>query len=218
MPTRLRTRWTLAAGIGVVAAVLGVASRAQEPAQIWRGNFIAAEKGLMMSPCRSGERLIVIDATPKRQLEALYKEMTQRPGRSIFMELTGQRNGRVVQAQQLHKAYAEGPGCREDLDVVVLRANGTEPFWHLDVRKDSVAIRRPGPDAVQRYPAAAFARRGDALVLEVSADRSVLRVTVREAVCRDAMSGGYYTYGATADWDGKRYFGCAYWGDLGRPR
>jgi uncharacterized membrane protein len=208
----------VALGALLVAATHPGTLRAQESPTIWRGNFIAAAKGLMMSPCRSGERLIVTDDTPRRELDALYKELTRQAGRAIFVELAGQRSGRLVRAERLHRASAEGPGCAEDVDAVVLRANGTEPFWHLDVLRDSVTIRKPGLDSVQRYPTAAFARRGAEYILEASAEHSVLRVTVREAVCRDAMNSGYYTLSASADWDGRRYFGCAYWGDFGRPR
>ena len=203
--------------LAFIMACVGSA-QAQEPAAIWRGNFIAASRGLMMSPCRSGERLIVEDATPKRELDAIYRELTQRPGRAIFMELTGSRNGRLVRATRLHRAYAEGPGCREDLDAVQLRANGTEPFWHLDAGKGAVLLRRPGADPVQRFPATPFERRGAEFVYEGAAEHSVLRVVVREAICRDSMTGGYYTLSATADWDGRKLTGCAYWGDFVRPR
>ena len=206
-------RWLL-----VLITTCGASAYAQEPATQFRGNFIAAAKGLMMSPCRSGERLIVEDATPKRELDAIYRELTQRPGRAIFMELTGSRNGRLVRATRLHRAYAEGPGCREDLDAVQLRANGTEPFWHLDARKDAVLLRRPGADPVQRFPATPWQRRGEQWVYEGAAEHSVLRVVVRDAICRDAMTGGYYTLSASADWDGRKLTGCAYWGDFERPR
>lgn len=202
----------------VLLAACGTLAQAQEPARVWRGNFIAASRGLMMSPCRSGERLIVEDATPQRQLDTIYRELTQRPGRAIFMELTGSRNGRMVRAERLLRAYAEGPGCREDLDAVQLRANGTEPFWHLDARKDAVLLRRPGAQPAQRFPAASFERRGAEFVFEGAAEKSVLRVVVREASCRDAMTGGYYTLSVTADWDGRKLAGCAYWGDFERPR
>ena len=204
--------------LALVMAAYSALASAQEASAIWRGNFIAAKQGLMMSPCRSGERLIVEDATPKRELDALYRELTQRPGRAIFMELTGSRNGRLVRATRLHRAYAEGPGCREDLDAVQLRANGTEPFWHLDARQDAVLLRRPGADPVQRFPATPFARRGAEFVFEGAAEKSVLRVVVREAVCRDAMTGGYYTLSASAEWDGRKLLGCAYWGEYERPR
>jgi len=202
----------------LLLAACGTPAPAQEPARVWRGNFIAAQQGLMMSPCRSGERLIVQDATPMRALDAIYRELTQRPGRAIFMELTGVRNGRLVRAERLHRAYAEGPGCREDLDAVQLRANGTEPFWHLDARRDAVLMRRPGADPAQRFPATAWQRRGGDYVYEGAAEHSVLRVAVREAICRDAMTGGYYTLSASVEWGGRKLAGCAYWGDFERPR
>ena len=202
----------------VLLVAAGGSSQAEEPARVFRGNFIASAKGLMMSPCRSGERLIVEDATPQRQLETLYRELTQRPGRAIFMELTGSRNGRMVRATRLHRAYAEGPGCREDLDAVQLRANGTEPFWHLDARRDAVLMRRPGTEPAERFPAAVLERRGSEWVYEGASGQSVLRLAVREAACRDAMTGGYYTLSVSIERDGRKLTGCAYWGDYERPR
>lgn len=213
MPVAIRLKPLL------LLAMAGAAlAHAQEPARVWRGNFIAAKQGLMMSPCRSGERLIVEDATPKRELDSVYRELTDRPGRAIFMELSGSRNGRMLRAERLLRAYAEGPGCREDLDAVQLRANGTEPFWHLDAGKDAVLLRRPGAEPAQRFPATPWQRRDAQWVYEGAAAKSVLRVVVREAVCRDAMTGGYYTLSVSADWDGRKLAGCAYWGDLARPR
>lgn len=206
-------RWLLLSMAACAALV-----QAQEPARVWRGNFIAAQQGLMMSPCRSGERLIVHDGTPRRELDALYRELTQRPGRAIFMELTGTRNGRMVRAERLHRAYAEGPGCREDLDRVQLRANGVEPFWHFEVGRDAVLMRRPGADPAQRFPSSTLQRRGGEFVYEGAAEHSVLRVAVRETPCRDAMTGGYYTLSISAEWDGRKLAGCAYWGDFERPR
>ncbi len=204
--------------LAIALCAASIPSRAQESSAVWRGNFIAAARGLMMSPCRSGERLIVEDATPKRALDAIYRELAQRPGRAIFIEILGRRDGRVVRAERLHRAYAEGPACREDLDAVVLRANGTDPFWHLDMRGEEVVLRRPGTDPALHFPGARFERRGGEFLYEGAGEHSVLRVAVREAVCRDAMTGGYYTLGITADWDGRKLAGCAYWGDLARPR
>ena len=192
--------------------------RGQEAGTVWRGNFIASTRGLMMSPCRSGERLIVEDATPAQVLERTYREITQRPGRAIFVELAGRRTADTVRAQRLLRAYAEGPGCREDLGNVRLRAHGTEPFWHIDVRRDAVLLRRPGPEPVVPFPAARLEPQGEGFALEAASRRSVLRLVVREAVCRDAMTGGYYALSASFAQDGRTLTGCAYWGDFERPR
>jgi uncharacterized membrane protein len=41
----------------------------------------------------------------------------------------------------------------------------------------------------------------------------VLRVAVREAQCRDTMSGAFFTLRAQIEVDGRKFSGCAYWGD-----
>ena len=86
------------------------------------------------------------------------------------------------------------------------------------VIEGNAVLRKPGTEPAQRFPATSFARRGADFVYEGAGEHSVLRVVVREAVCRDAMTGGYYTLTASADWDGRKLSGCAYWGDLARPR
>ncbi len=182
--------------------------------EIWRGNFIAGKQGLMMSPCRSGERLQVEDRTPGRELESLYAELAQRPGRAIFVEVGGTRNQKQLAVERVHRAYAEGPGCREDLKGVRLRAFGNEPFWSFEARADGATLRLlPAP--ATGFPAGSFARRGADFVYEGASERSVLKVAVHEGPCRDAMSGAFFTLRAQAEVDGRKYTGCAYWGDAG---
>jgi len=167
-----------------------------------------------MSPCRSGERLTVEDRTPRRDLAAVYRELAQRPGRAIFIEVIGRREGGVVRAESLRRAYAEGPGCREELESVYLRANGTDPLWHLDVREEGVLLRRIGEYEAQRYPARPLERVGEEFRYEGAAEKSVLRVTVRTGRCHDPMTGALYTLRVRAERDGTKLTGCAYWGDL----
>ena len=192
----------------------GAAARAEDPQRTWRGNFVAGKSGLQMSPCRSGERVVVEDATPQRELEPVYRELATRAGRAIFIEFSGRRDGAILRAERLRRAYADGPGCREDLDQVQLRAQGIEPLWYLDARADAVLLRRPGGGAPHRFPAGAFERRGAEFVYEGAAERSVLRIVLREERCRDPLSGALYTLRALADWDGRKLPGCAYWGEL----
>jgi uncharacterized membrane protein len=180
---------------------------------IWRGNFLAGKQGLQMSPCRSGERLAVEDRTPGRELESLYKELAQRPGRAIFIEVGGTREKSTLIAERVHRAHAEGPGCREDLQEIRLRALGSEPFWSLEARADAMLFRRLGVHEAMRFPVGALERRGDEFVYEGASEKSVLRVVVREARCRDIMSGAYFTLVIQLELDGKQLTGCAYWGD-----
>jgi uncharacterized membrane protein len=73
------------------------------------------------------------------------------------------------------------------------------------------------PQPPVAFPAGGFERRGEEYVYEGASERSVLRILVREATCRDTMSGALFTLRAQAEVDGRKYTGCAYWGDAG-PR
>jgi uncharacterized membrane protein len=199
----------------LVAAALALAASGAEAQTVWRGNFLAGKQGLQMSPCRSGERLAVEDRTPGRELESLYQELAQRAGRAIFIEIGGTREKSRLIAERVHRAHAEGPGCREDLQEIRLRALGSEPFWSLEARADAVLLRRLGVQPPMRFPAGAFERRGSEFVYEGASENSVLHVAVREARCRDTMSGAFFTLGIQLELDGKQLSGCAYWGDLG---
>lgn len=184
-----------------------------EAQTVWRGNFVAGKQGLQMSPCRSGERLKLEDRTPERELETLYKELVQRPGRAIFLEVEGSRQGSQIAVAKVRRAHAEGPGCREDLQEIRLRAIGSEPFWGLEARADAVLLRRLGVHEPLRFSAGAFERRGAEFIYEGASEKAVLRVAVREARCRDTMSGAYFTLSAQLELDGRKLSGCAYWGD-----
>ncbi len=201
--------------IAFAAVALALAASGVQAQTVWRGNFLAGKQGLQMSPCRSGERLAVEDRTPGRELEALYKELAQRPGRAIFIEIGGTRDKSKLIAERLRRAHAEGPGCREDLQEIRLRALGSEPFWSLEVRADAVLLRRLGAQQPMRFPPGTFERRGDEFVYEGASENSVLRVAIRESRCRDVMSGAFFTLGVQLELDGKQLSGCAYWGDLG---
>lgn len=201
-------RRALAAALLLAIAPPGAAQ------EILRGNFLAGKQGLQMSPCRSGERLQVEDRTPGKELEGLYKELAQRPGRAIFMELSGRREQSKVFAERVHRAYAEGPGCREDLQGIRLRAFGNEPFWSLEIRADGVMLRLL-PQPATHFPPGTMQRREAEFVYEGANDRSVLHVAVRDGHCRDAMSGAFFTLRAQIEVDGRKFSGCGYWGDAG---
>ena len=183
--------------------------------QIWRGNFLVGRPGAMFSPCRTGERLSLEDATPDRALEAAYRELARRPGRPIFVEFAGQRDGTRIRATRFERAQAEGPGCREALADVRLRAYGFNPFIQLEARASSVLLRQSPASAPLEYAGAALRLvDGEARYEGVTAD-SVLRLRVRATPCREALSSAIFSYEALLEVDGARYAICAYWGDFG---
>jgi uncharacterized membrane protein len=93
---------------------------------------------------------------------------------------------------------------------------GNEPFWSFESRTGGAALRLL-PQPATAFPAGGFERRGEDYVYEGASEYSVARISVREGPCRDTMSGAYFTLRAQAEVDGRKFSGCAYWGDAG-PR
>lgn len=193
----------------------GAAPAAAGDGQLWRGNFLVGKAGAMFSPCRTGERLRLEDATPDRALEAAYRELARRPGRAIFAEFVGERDAKTIRATRFERAQAEGPGCREDLDEVRLRAYGFNPFVQLEMRAASTYLRLRPAGAPGEYAGAALrVEEGEARYEGASAD-AVLRLRVRAKPCREILSSAIFSYEALIEAAGERYAVCAYWGGLG---
>jgi uncharacterized membrane protein len=190
-------------------------------AQIWRGNFLVAKQGALFNPCRSNERLVLDDATPGRALEAAYRELARRRGRPIFVEFTGLRINiagtatATIRATRFARAQADGPGCREDLNTIRLRAYGFNPFIQLEVGARSVLLRRLPSGEPTKYQGAALRVAEGEARYEGSTAESVMRVRVRAKTCRETLSSGIFSYQALIEVDDERYVSCAYWGDLG---
>lgn len=183
-------------------------------AEIWRGNFLVGKPGALFNPCRTGDRLLLEDATPGRALEAAYRELARRPGRAIFAEFVGRRDGKRIRATRFERAQAEGPGCGEDLDDIRLRAYGFNPFVQIEVRAERVFLRlRPAGTPAEYSGAALRVEDGEARLEAASAD-SVLRLRVRARPCREVLSSAIFSYEALVEVAGERYAICAYWGDL----
>jgi len=182
---------------------------------VWRGNFLVGKAGALFSPCRTGERLLLEDATPGHALEAAYRELARRPGRAIFAEFVGERDAKTIRATRFERAQAEGPGCREDLDEVRLRAYGFNPFVQLEMRATSTYLRLRPAGAPREYAGAALRVEEDEARYEGASADAVLRLRVRAKPCREVLSSAIFSYEALIEVEGERYAVCAYWGDLG---
>lgn len=183
--------------------------------ELWRGNFLIGRAGAQFNPCRTGERLALEDSTPGAALEAAYRELARSPGRAIFVEFAGQRDGVRIRATRFERAQAEGPGCREDLELVRLRAYGFNPFIQLEMRADRVYLRLRPSGAPLEYAGAALRLEDGEARYEGARAGSVLRLRLRAAPCREQLSSAIFSAEALIEVDGERYAICAYWGDLG---
>jgi uncharacterized membrane protein len=207
-------RWRRYA-IALVLAGATASPAAAGEETVWRGNFLVGKPGPLFNPCRTSERLLLEDATPGRALEAAYRELARRPGRAIFAEFSGRRDGRQIRATRFVRAQAEGPGCREDLDGVRLRAYGFNPFIQLEMRAAATLLRlRPSGTPLEYAGATLRVEDGEARYEGANAD-SVLRLRLRARPCRELLSSAIFSTEALIEVEGERYAVCAYWGDLG---
>jgi uncharacterized membrane protein len=211
-------------GFSSISLVIGLAAmvcaadgaRADEPSALWRGNFALGRHGAEMSPCFSGSRIEVDDATPGGLLSALYRELASRPGKPIFVEFSGTRTAGRVRAEALHRASRDGPGCRENVSALRLVALGSDPLWRLESGADGVRLYRAGAGS-RDFPPRALASRGAEFVYEGANASSVLRLTVTPGGCRDRLSNAFFDHSAEVRLDGETLRGCTYRGDLERP-
>lgn len=205
---------------GLLCALLAAASGAgaAEGPQVWRGNFAIGRQGAVFSPCLSGLRLEVADATANGALSAAYREFAPQPGKPIFVEFTGVRAGDRVRADRLHRASRDGPGCREALAQLRVAALGSDPVWSFELRAEGARLQRQREFAPREFPPGALTSgRSGEMSYEGASATSVLRLTVRPGECRDALSGALFDHSAELRIDGVLLKGCAYRGDLERP-
>jgi len=199
-----------------LAAACAIAQPARaDDSTIWRGNFLVGKAGAQFNPCRTGDRFALDDATPGRALEAAYRTLARRPGRAMFVEFAGRRTRNGITATRFERALTDGPGCREDLQDVRLRAYGFNPFVQVEVRAAKVLLRLRPASAPAEYAGATLrVERGEAR-LEAASAESVLHLRVRAKPCREELSNGLFSYEATVEVGGMPHAACAYWGDLG---
>jgi len=89
-----------------------------------------------------------------------------------------------------------------------LNAQGTEPFWSVEVRAASLTLKRPDhPDVAVTHggPEA----QGDGAVFSGGQGAGALRLTLRKTTCSDGMSERSYPLTAEVEAGGETLKGCA---------
>lgn len=103
-------------------------------------------------------------------------------------------------------AGARDPNYAGDINVI-----GTEPFWNVQIRDDSVALTRPDhPEVRNANPGVRL--DGEQGVWDsngVKEDEGRLVVRLTPGVCSDGMSDRVYRFSAEVWVDGETLKGCA---------
>jgi uncharacterized membrane protein len=193
---------------------------------VLRGKLIYGHESHELTPCGEDDPYWVLDGT-NGDLPAVYQDLAVGAYDSLLVEVRGlvipepgvgfgEGYDRQIRVTDLYRAAREGPGCAEDLEDILFRTRGVEPFWHLDIRSDSLLLNRLGFET-RSFGIEVTSESASELRWSGSdPDGGSLSVAIRPRRCVDPMSGSVFPLVAEATVDGDTLRGCAVRGDAGR--
>lgn len=173
-------------------------------------------------PCGAvGASLLAVQDSTDGELLAAFQELAGAPGETLYVEVRGRvqpiRRGvlgtgpdRVLVVSEVRRAAApQAGGCEDDLDGVLYRASGNEPFWRVDVTALDIALQRPEETVSFPYESARDSAGARVFTTAAPGGRS-LRLEIVEERCVDSMSGFWNPFSARLMLDGGEPMpGCA---------
>jgi putative lipoprotein len=103
----------------------------------------------------------------------------------------------------------EAQGCAQRAPAYIVRAQGNEPSWSIEVTSEKMIWRQvDAPNELVIDAPQSQDSEGTVGYSGAVADHS-LELFVDAQACRDSMSGAYFAYAARAVFDGKELKGCA---------
>lgn len=178
------------------------------------GELVRAGDALAFAAC--GDRAApAVDANPGHALRGLVRELNGGSDGGVFLDADAARGADGSWSiHRVHRAYRQGPRCREDLGDFVLRAAGDGVGWTLEATRRYVTIRRPGQRAAfYRYRPFAAAG-GTAWTFSGASEAGPVLVVLRSEPCALAGTGLRSTWSLEFTLGGTRHVGCAW---SGRP-
>jgi uncharacterized membrane protein len=187
-----------------------------------RGTVVMQGEGGVFRTCGDkGREYLLVDATGRGEIAAVYREMAPSAGAPVFMELAGTvverpagaQPDRALQAARLARAERTGPGCRRVLGRIEALAVGSSPPWQVEVSAAGVTFASLEERGMLAFPARAGEWPAEgALRYEGQSAAGTLSVALEPGRCREASSGNLYPLTARVVLNGTEYRGCAFRG------
>jgi uncharacterized membrane protein len=203
-----------------LVALLAAGTAPGADPSVVRGIYAEQKGGLAwIVPCGSGKKLELADSDAARELRKLFAALAAGRMRSIFVEVTGKRDGDAFSAGTVLRAQTGGLGCSEDLRRVVAKAGGHNPSWSMVFDDTRLAFQRVGDRAPAAFPPVGLQRRGDRLEFAGETEAARIRLVLVKERCEDPLANAVLPYRAEitfawrADGQPSAYRGCAYLGD-----
>jgi len=186
-----------------------------------RGYVTIGHEVRSFTPCDADVMYWLVDQTDG-DLRAIYDSLARRPYQPVFAVVEGsfgpgltegfgaKYSGQLV-VHRIRRAELEGHGCDEDLEGLTFRIRGNEPFWTVGIGPETIWFTEFGgaePDSwpIDRSEESAGVWRYRATT---AGRQEAILVTIREARCRDSMSGAYFSFTADVALGSRNLRGCA---------
>lgn len=196
----------------LAALIAGCPRPAPVPAPSDPGTFrrgLLAADGGALTAC-GAETATPLKDSSGLGLAALAAELSEQG--PVYAELLARDEDGALVVTDLNFVGALGSaGCGLELEQVLIRASGNEPFWLVEI--DAGTINFSAPDhGTLTFPSPS-PEQADAVTTwrtELPGNEPhTLTLTLTRDVCRDSMSGALLRWSAAAELDGVAYSGCA---------
>jgi len=211
--------------------------RAQIAARLEHGHFMRGYLRMghevrSFTPCGSEVEYWVDDLTGAN-LYAVYRSLVSAPPADyaqLYVELDAfpaapRSEGfaadydSLLTATELRFAARETRGCADDLEGIIFRAQGNEPFWNLAINPAGIRVQQMGYETLEfpghRKKNCSCETIASTQVYRAAIDTThALMLRLKHQPCRDSMAGSYYHFTAELELDGHSLHGCARQGAL----
>ncbi|MBC7982217.1 MAG: hypothetical protein H7Y02_00025 [Candidatus Obscuribacterales bacterium] len=177
-----------------------------------RGIVLMTAETRRFRACNGPGELPLTDQTDGL-LARVYDELGDKP---LYVETFGDRDdsGNFV-IEELLYATANNiqAACGAPLAKYELLARGNDPTWSVEVTQDAMVVKQSGAPTEIKFTSVDTADAEGTVTYRAGVDKHVLELTVTQQACRDASSGEYYGYAASAKLDKHTLTGCARLGE-----
>jgi len=184
-----------------------------------RGHVTIGQEVRSFTPCDADVMYWLVDRTDG-DLRTVYESLATQPYQPVFAVVEGgfgatltegfgaDYSGQLI-VNKVRRAELEGHGCDEDLEGLAFRARGNEPFWTVGISPDAIRLTEFGGSAPESWSIQRAVQRSAEWQYIGSSSEGTIRVTIRDARCRDSMSGAYFSFVADIAVGSRTLHGCA---------
>jgi putative lipoprotein len=184
----------------------------------FRGHLSIIDGTLSFTPCGMDELLQLSGRTAV--LKDLYESLVPEPGGELYAVLKGRREAIPIEATgepydgrlavtRASFVARESMECEEDLQGVLYRAQGNEPFWTLTIANEEIVFSELGRPGHRVFPLESPRMEGRTIEFRSTVGEHEILGVIEDTGCRDEMSGSFFSHRAEVSLDGTVYRGCA---------